>query len=235
MAATRTLAQLRTEFLDRGGYRNSTKFGDALVDRFLNAAIEEVWDILIDTWSDYYLIEDTSISTVSGTETVFMPSAFYKLQRLEKQIGGRWRKIHKGGIGTINSLRNESGEPQRYALRGKPGGAEEYSPAVVLGPVPNAIFPLRITYIPVAQKLEVSTDAFDGINGYEGFVLAVALLHANMREGKNVTERQREVDRLERRVKISATTNDAGEPIRLSDHVEGGGTDDGDEEGLLVW
>ena len=99
------------------------------------------------------------------------------------------------------------------------------SPAVLLAPTPGSVRGLRITYIPTAQELAIDADRFDGINGYEEMVLQKMLLLADFREERNTTERERLIAKHEQRVMSSAPGRDAGEPQRLSDHVEGVGDD----------
>lgn len=222
-----TLDDFILRFRNRGGYRNSTVFTDVIITEFVNSAMCEVWDLLVNTWEDYYLKEDTSFMTMNGVEQYGLPSDFYKLRRVEIQEGAgatsRFRKLRPAGLERLNRLRDESGEPIRYHLRGVNNAAPppDFIPVIVLAPTPVAAQTLRYTYIPVAQQLVSGTDTWDGINGYDELVTQRALLKADMRENVMTTEREREIARLEQRVISSAPSRDAGEPVRMSDHVEG--------------
>lgn len=233
MAKTRTLSELRQDFLDRGGWRNSTKFGNSVVDRWLNEAIGEVWDLLVQTWVDYFLKEDTSLTTSAGTSQTFLPTDFYKLRRIDYRASAsdKWKKVRPAGLDVIYGLQNASrGRMRAYHLRGMPGGSNDYDPALVWGPVPDATYTLRVLYIPVAPTLSDDADVFDGINGYETCVVAKAVLKGERRQGKETSAREREVMKEEARIKSSAPSRDASEPVRLADHVEDAGPIGFDDE-----
>lgn len=74
MAATRTLAQMRTAVQTRGGYEGSDDITSDVLDDFLNSAIAEVWDIVIKKWADQYTVLSNDLAvlgTVTGTGDSF--------------------------------------------------------------------------------------------------------------------------------------------------------------------
>lgn len=232
-----TLTEFILRFRNRGGYRNSTVFTDAIITEFVNSSLEDVWNLLVNTWEDYYLREDSSTSTAAGTEEYGLSTDFYKLRRLEiADTGGRFRKLRPAGLERLNRLREESGEPSRYHLRGIENSPSEpeYVPKVILAPTPAFVRTLRITYIPVAQTLVNPTDAWDSINGFDELVTQMALLKADMRENIGTAERERVIADLRDELFSSAPNRDAGEPVRMSEHVEGIG-DEFDVNGDWGW
>jgi|SRR5688572_3242479 len=179
MARTFTLAQLRTAFRRRGEYDNSATMTDAIVAELLNSAIAEVHNMLVSKGEDYHLT-DTTVATVAGTDYVAAPSDFFKLAGLDLEVSSTDKSM-LWSMSLDDRLRgiSQRGRPERYRLRGVGSSAR-----IVLAPIPDAVYTLRIHYYPVATVLAADGDIYDGINGFEEAVLQLALYRADEREGR---------------------------------------------------
>lgn len=178
-----------------------------MIDEFLNDAIAEVHDVLLQKWEDYAVTE-TTLPTVAGQDYVTLPGDFYKLLGLDFQRSATDRtEMFSFALSQRNMFQSERGEPRRYRLQDKT--------RLVLAPIPNAVYTLRLLYAPSAAKLVADGDVYDGINGYEKLVVTIALLAADIRENRPTGDRIKEIDRLWARVTTSANARDAAEPQYL--------------------
>jgi hypothetical protein len=216
MARTRTLLQLRTDVRTEGDYSRSTVFTDAILTRWLNLALSEVYDLLRSKWADYYTIE-TTLVTVAGVDTVALPSDFLSMLRLDLKNGDIYYRINRYPL-------TEETDFQRAAQLGPNDAKYHYrleKNNIRLSPQPSGVDTLRISYIPCFTELSADGDTFDGFNGWEDLAVQMVLRKCDAREEKSTTERDREIARLTQRVLKAADGRDAAEPTLLSDNTSG--------------
>lgn len=237
---TKSAEELHDDFLVRGGFANSSvwTFESFLV--LLNPSIADVWRLLADAHEDYCLIESTATSTVAGTEQYALPEGFWRLRLLEcsRSATGdaeqEYQRLRRVGLLQLNKLRQCSGEPKVYHLRGTSvvGGQAKVStkPVIILGPNPSAARKLRFTYVAAPPILTATTDYFDGIAGYEDLVLEKCLYKAFKRMGKPLGECAQEIARLEEDLKRSAPNRDSYEPDTIAQHMAADGVYDCEED-----
>lgn len=222
---TRTVTVLHQAFLTRGGFANSTVWTLPNFLEVLNTAVAEVWQLLADSWGDYFLYEDASTSTVAGTDTYAVPANFWRLRLLEvsrSEVAAadqRYVPLVRAGMEKLNRLRRLSGDPFAYQLRGVLVTGVP-TPKLVLGPIPNVVRKIRITYIPTAPTFTAGADVFDGIVGYEKLVLELCLYDAYKRSKMPVTECLQEIARLTENLKASAPNRDANEAETIAEHMD---------------
>ncbi len=221
---SKTVTELHQAFLTRGGFANSTVWTLANFIELLNTAVAEVWQLLADSWGDYFVYEDTSVSTAVGTDTYAMPAAFWRLRLLEVSRSATGATVQeyvplcRVGMEKLNAYRRLSGEPTVYSLRGVLVSAVPV-PKVLLGPVPSAVRKIRITYIPTAPTFTTGADTFDGIVGYEKLVLELCLYDAYKRSKMPVQECAQEIARLTENLKTTAPNRDAYQAETIAEHM----------------
>jgi hypothetical protein len=240
MANPRTLAQLQASVLARGQYEGSNDLDPAKnpsspLTEFINEAIAEVYDLLVQKWADYYTVTGSPFTTVVGTFNYSLDTiapSFYKLRKLEVLISGdasdpqaRWRRLRPIDLEASHRF-------TQYGLIGKGYRYRLQAGNLVLTPPPTSVDTLRVFFIPYATRLVNAGDTFDGINNYEELVIQQALLYCKRREELPTDDIEREIARLTARVRTAADGRDAGDPFYLA---AGGPSDGDDDDDAGVW
>lgn len=227
MARTATLAVLRASVLKRGQYENSSDInptGDpSLLNEFINEAIAECWDLLVQRWADYYITRANQ-ALVAGTELYALPTDFYKLRKVEivdSSSPSGYRRLRPAEL----EASHEFGTPVSWHYKYRIEGG-----SLVIMPIPAQAETLRLFYIPYAARLVNDSDTFDGINGYEELVIQLAYKRCKEREELDTTPIDREIERLSLRIRDAADGRDATEPMTYnprgpSDDSDWGGWD----------
>lgn len=174
---TRTLAQMRGDVRDRAsiqGVGALARFPNATVDRYLNQALAELYDIVLDHSSgDDYITETTALSTASGVANVTLPTTFYRLKGVLAQAGSMWIPLRRFSLDEVG----ETGPGTAYTMRYRLSlGAAGTTPQLRLSPVPSGVIPLRVFFIQSAPVLVVDADLWDGFNGWEEYAVLSATL-----------------------------------------------------------
>lgn len=207
MARTITLAELRTAVLERGGWSVSADLTAPVLNDFINEAIAELWDTLIQADKER-LATSTNLVTIAGNDAVALPSTFYELLKLECQDGAEWVRLLPVALKVAHRFRTLNGKHYRYRLQGS---------NIRLVPTPASVDTLRCWFIPYATPLVLDADTFDGINGYEEHVIQLAKYRCEVRQDLPSQEATyREVARLLQRVRTASSDRDADEPFYIN-------------------
>lgn len=226
MARSFTLAQLRAAVQRRGSYENSADITPTLLNDFINEAVAECYDLLVEKWADYYTVS-TTLATVIGVEAISLPADFYKLRKLEVLYNAasspqQWCRLWPHELEVSHEYLTLYGKAYRYRLQ---------AGNIILVPLPVAVESLRMYYIPAVALLAADGDTFDGINGYEELVVQLALLRCKRREELPTDDIEREVARLGQRVRSAADGRDATEAFSLDEYHHAGS----DGRGMRQW
>lgn len=199
---------IRNRVRDRAGIRRSTVFTDGKLNEWINGAIRDFYDILIEANEDYYT-DETTLSVSSGSSSVGLPSDFYKLRALDL-VKSDHKKLYPFGIAERH-LQDEDGEPSYYRLQ---------KDQIYLAPTPDNDEDIRIIYTPTAPQYSSDGVDIDFINGYERYVEFVVVRDVRLREQQPLTDIEREIQRQEQRIRASAKPRDSGQPINLERYVQ---------------
>lgn len=207
MARTLQLSELRAQVQRRGSYENSADITTAILNDFVNSAVAECYDILVQRWADYYLSTAT-VSVVASTQSYSLPTDFYKLRKVEivdATAPSGYRALRPIDLAKTHATGSQVvGHRYRYRLQ---------AASIYLYPLPLTSESLRIWYVPYCPVLVSDSDTFDGINGYEELVVQLALRQCKRREELPTGEIDQEVARLTMRVRDAADGKDATEPM----------------------
>lgn len=207
MARDVSLLQIRTEIVNIGGYKNSPVFTREVLNSWINRSIARVYDLVWDAENDYYT-DETDLSTTAGSDSVLLPSDFKKLIGIARQDGGDYRRLHRMRQHEWIRWEGQSGKPTHYRLqRGN----------LRLAAKPDAVYALRMYYLPVAPTLTLDADTFDSIDYFDELVIADVLLKCGVRDERQTGDLKDNVDRLEKQVRSRADGRDSGEPLYLAD------------------
>ena len=73
------LQEIRTNVRRRTDMENSDFCSDAEIDDYINSAWCELYDILIQKYSESYFLKSSDLTTTSGTDSYDLPDDFYKV------------------------------------------------------------------------------------------------------------------------------------------------------------
>jgi hypothetical protein len=195
-SGVRQLSELRLQSQQRANMENSQFLSTSEWNANINKSIEELYDILIEKFgSSYYEAPPFSITT-DGTNYLFaLPSDFYKLLGVDLLVNG---------------------SPQLYVpLDSFMLGERGQNP--YQGGIPAAGQTIRVLYAPRFVELVNDTDTFDGISGWDEYVIVDAAIKAKDKEESDTSSLERRKAALIARIESAAANRDAGNPKTVRD------------------
>ncbi len=214
MARTVTLLELRTQARQRADMVGSNFVSDSELTGYINSAIAELYDLLVVNYGEEYFTSATpqSISVLAGTDVYALPATFYKLSGIDTLVGSRWVDIKKYQMRQRN--RTQEGtliKDVRYRMLGS---------NLRFTPTPTANHSVRLWQVPAPTKLSLDADTFDGISGWEEYVVVVAAIKMLTKEESDVRVLMQEKADLVGRIQSASANRDISEPERVSDIEE---------------
>lgn len=202
MARTVTLSSLRTQAQQRSDMENSGVLSTAEWNTNINGSATELYDILTRVFEDYYT-KQAQYAVNTGQFLFNLPADFYKLSTVDEVIGGSIVTDATTGAMYV------SGE----AVAVKPFNIQNRNSYVV----PRGLSTILIGYIPSMPALVADGDTFDGINGWEEYIVIDAAIKAGIKEEQDVTDLGAQKMAILDRIKRSAPNRDAGSPLMMTD------------------
>ena len=188
---------------------------DSELNNFINMSYAELYDLLVSRFEDYFTITSTETVT-AGNNSFAVPSDFYKLRGVDRQIGGssdfyallkfnfsernwRNRRLNRTLFGQSNI---------NYRLVGN---------NVELIPEDHAAGTYKLWYVPTFTALSSDSDTVDGVNGWEEFIIVDACIKCLEKEESSTNTFERQKAKLERRIEEMASLRDIDQPERITD------------------
>lgn len=217
MARARTLLQLRTEVRALTDTVGDDHVSDAQLLVWINQGIAELWRKLVAVSPDRYAIAET-ITTTVGDSSYDLEDDFLSMYRIE-QVRGTQRfplrdfNLRQAPYDNSDS-RGSTGVP-RYRVVG--GGIDGSTTQIVFDPDPGANT-YAYWYIQAPQLLASDDDEFDGIAGYEDWVVLYTALRVYIRQqDPEQASIAAEMARIEASIAASAAHRDVGHAPRIAD------------------
>lgn len=208
---TRTLAQLRTSLLVRGGYESSADITPAVALEYLNDALAETYQPATGSDDDFYVRIGTPFALVAGTDTYPNPSDFFRLRKVEIQIDStRWQKLLPVPLDGNQRVTQWGLTGKRYRYRLSNLG-------LTFSPVPSSADTIRIYYNPLVPQLAVDSDlvVFD-TPVEQKLVLHIALRDCYQRQDLDTASIDGKIADMRKQLRTAADIHDDGEPFYLS-------------------
>ena len=211
---TRTIDQLETEARQRADMESDDSFiTSAEAFRMINQSIKELYDLLIENQGHEYYITTQSISTVAGTSSYALNSAFYQLLGVDATVGSTVFTVRPFMFQERNAYSLGAGwgglEPVYYRVEGS---------NIVFIPAPMAVHSVTVWYIPQFTDLTTG-QTFDGINGWEEYVVVDVAMKMLEKEESDTSHLMTRKALLTERIKALASRRDAGSPSRVVDVI----------------
>jgi len=222
---TTTLQNLVDRTRQRADMEGSTFVSDTEVIGYINVAMAEVHDILVDRYEDYYV--STQQFTLPADNPGTLPNAFYKALGVDFDTGGttyRLRRFSFQERNVYNSPAMVAGRVTNtlYAIQ----GAE-----IKFIPSPTVSGTATLYYVPEAQQFATSGSGFMDVTvvtkapavafGYEEYVVVDAAIKCLQKEESDVQMLMVQKQQLKERIENAASNRDQGEPTAITDSRAG--------------
>lgn len=220
MARTVRLDALRVQVRHRADQSGSKFCSDPELNDYINTAWCELYELLIDSGSEYRLETDT-ITTASGTSAYDLPSDFFRLRGVDIAISAdETLTAHPYMFEERNTYRTAGAWAPGYPVWYRQSGD-----TVKFIPEPTGVYTVTLHYYPVPTALVSNQNTIDGINGWDDFVVVKAAMKAAAKEENAglVSQLAAEAAGLATRIRNAAPKRDAGAPERAQDVVGWGG------------
>lgn len=221
-----TLAAITAAAQARADMVNSSFLSAAEWTNNVNSSYAELYDLLVQKFgNDYYVSTSSSIVTTGLTDVFALPTDFYKLLGVDLLISGsgasgNYLTLHPFSFSERNrySLQNRQAALGRTNLRYRLNGANLW-----FSPLPASGQTIRLWYVPRLTILVSSSDAVDGVSGWEEYIVIDAAIKAMQKEESDVSILMAQKQAMVRRINEAAENRDAGQPATVADNSGIGG------------
>ena len=222
---TTTLQNLIDRVRQRADMEGSTFVTDAEVIGYINVAMAEIHDILVDRYEDYYVSSQQFTLPTDNPGT--LPNTFYKALGVDFNTGGttyRLRRFSFQERNVYNSPALVAGRVTNtlYAIQ----GAE-----IKFIPSPTVSGTATLFFVPEAQQFATSGSGFMDATvvtkapavafGYEEYVVVDAAIKCLQKEESDVQMLMVQKQQLKERIENAASNRDQGEPTAITDSRAG--------------
>lgn len=196
---------------------NSNFVSTAEWNTYINQSAYELYDLLVNTFEDYYTTTPYTFTTDGTTSQYSLPPNFDKLVGVDLALNAtsnayvtiqkfdfisRNRYVYPNITSTFAGVFN-----LRYRLVGS---------TLMFIPTPSAGQQVRVWYIPRMTQLLKDTDQLDGVSGWIEYVIVDAAIKALQKEESDVQVLMAQKMALIKRIEESAMNRDAGQPDTIS-------------------
>jgi hypothetical protein len=207
MARTRTGTELIDDSYKRADLAAATdRFPRTEVLRYVNQGCAALYDLLIEARGRaYYAVKPAStITTVASTSRYALPAAFYRLSSVRVSGTG-------GFTLTPFTPQDEPWLREPGVTAAKPTHYEIQPGYIELLPLHPAGLSVIVDYVPVFTDIADSSNTFDGINGWEEYVVDFAACCMLIKDDELslVAAIRQDMAKLENRISKLAPQRDA--------------------------
>jgi hypothetical protein len=225
-----TLGSVRTQAQQRADMVNSSFVSTSEWNGYINNSWKELYDILISAYGNDYFVASPVTFTTDGTNdryalpdgTLYSAApALYKSLGVDLQVqGGQiWQTLKPFSFTERNRYATSGAQVLNrnsaicYRLNGS---------YIWFTPLPQSGLTMRLWYIPQATTLSSDSDTFDGISGWEEYVIVDAAIKAAQKEESDVSVLMAQKQALTARIQSMAENRDAGSPATVTDSMSSG-------------
>lgn len=220
-----SLGQIRMEAQLRADMYGSNFVTLPEWNSYINQSYFELYDLLIDTYEDYYLAPAITFTSDGTTFQYPLPNGtnygnaplLYKLMGVDCGGGAtnQWFTVDRFNFIDRNKyIYPNTGSTYfgafnlKYKLIGN---------SIMFIPTPSAGQPIRVWYVPRLAQVLQDTDMIDGISGWTEYVIVDAAIKALQKEESDVSILGAQKMALIKRIEDSAVNRDAGQGDTISD------------------
>lgn len=216
MINTSSLSDITLRAQQRADMVNGTFISTSEWTSMVNASASALWDRLVEAYgSDFEVASAYSITTDGTNDSYTLPTDFYRLLGVDLQLNGsQYVTIWKFNFAdrnryTLPNIQTMWGRTNvRYRLRGG---------SIWFIPMPAANTVLRLWYAPRFTPLVNGADTFDGINGWEEWIINDVAMKAKVKEESSIDDLMKLQASQEERLSHVMENRDAGAPPTVVD------------------
>lgn len=227
MARLVTLGALRARVQKRCSMEGvDALFSTADFNQLINDSASEFNDLLFSA-DQATCRSSTLINLVSGTDHYPLPSDFLDILKVEYQTNATavppWVPLHRTNFNESNRYSQVGFPvvngyfPYRYYFEGQGQGLSTVY-YIVICPSPSLTGTIRVWYRPVYQSMVADSDAIDGVNGMDEYIVVDAAIKALQSEESDTSVLFAQKQALLQRVEAMAKDRDSYEPAVISDY-----------------
>lgn len=240
IAGENTLGQLRLNAMREADRVNSNFLTVPEWNFNINNSLFELYDLLIDTYDDYYFAQpayfttdgtNSNYSLPNGilpfndqTGTPFTAPPFYKLAGVDLGVNNSptgWVTMAKYNFIDRNQYFYPNTNSTLYGVFNM--SYRVLGNQLTFIPLPSGNQPIRIWYIPRMVMLLRDTDTTSsGISGWQEYVIVDAAIKALEKEESDTSALVMRKEGLRKRIEASASNRDQGRPDTISDSRRNG-------------
>lgn len=204
---------------------NSQYVTDAELTGYINASAYELYDLLVQKYGDDYFASVAPLITADGTNTKYsLPTDFYKVLGVDLVVTSapnglinipRFSMADRNLYGTTAVAATLFSKTNlRYRLNGS---------NIWFMPLPTAGLQIQLTYVPRWVALVGDSDTFDGVSGWEEYVIVDAAIKCLQKEETDASSFMAQKQALIVRIEASAENRDAANPQTTTDSLGANG------------
>jgi len=215
-----TRSTLRTRIRNRVDMSNQY-VSDADLNDLIDTYVTSLYDKLIAARGQEYYLRTNVFPTVAGQTLYQLPSDFYELVDVYITQNS-WRYMLKPFQRQntdlyLNQGTSWGGYDYVYRLRGLWVAAAAPVAQIEILPPPSGVFDITIDYIPVCTISTQNDPEYDGINGWEEWVVLNCCIMMMQKEESDPSVLMAQRGIIEDRIEKLANSRDAGVPEKLID------------------
>lgn len=161
---------------------NSTFVSDSELMAFLNSAMTEVYDLLVQAGPPDYYASTQSYTLTTGIIPYSLPSDF----RSATCVYAVEPQDRRRPIRAINDYERS----KFYA--------------------PQASYTMELQYVPIPPVFTSDNDTFDGVSGWEELCVAIAARDMLLKEESDISGMEAKIANLKTRIRTASSQRDAG-------------------------
>ena len=210
-----TLSSIKDQARQRADMVNSKFFTEAELNNYVNQSVKELYDRLINAGEFYYL-QSYNVPVLIGTDTYSLPIDFYKLLGVDLVLDSN------GNAVTLRPFQFEQRNAYLFTPTWNIVGLS-YLRYMVQGdtikfvPQPSSPQNIRIWYAPMTAELSADTDTFQGINGWEEYVIVDTAIKMLMKEESDPSAFMAQKQAMIQRIEEMKVMRDIGATGKIAD------------------
>lgn len=214
-----SLGYMRLQAQERADMVNSTFLSKTEWNRIITQSCKQLYDLLMSKYGDEYYLQNTYTWTTSGADQLYpFPPDFYKSFLVEVALNpndpNSWITLRQ----YQRIQQNLWNYPNVYTFYGITNLRYRFTGNnLQIVPLAQAGQTIRMWYAPRPATLMADTDVFDGISGWEEYVIVRSAIKACIKEETDCSDLKQELKDLEDRIEAIAENRNVGEPQTVSD------------------
>lgn len=214
MASPVTLGSMKTQARERSDMMHSKFIGESELSSYINASIKELYDRLIDA-GEFYFVSTQEIDITANQGLYDLNSDFYKLLGVDLVVDAQGNGVslkpfqfeERNAYLYTPSWNVVGLSYLRYMLQGN---------KLKLLPTPNGGNKIKVWYCPIFSSMSADTDSFDGINGWEEYVVIDAAIKMMIKEESDPSALMAQKQAMIERIETMKQRRDIGSPSKIA-------------------